>query len=389
MKLRRNNNRRVGLEINDTWLQAAEIIEQPMEIQVVQVKRLPLGAGIVEEGRVVRPDLLTAALIDLWEKAGFQSREVYFGIPSAFVLIRHYQLPSVVKAELQKMIDMELELRTRLPFSDPIYDIVSYPQAPLDRNEVEEELEPEPVPAVNNANDEAAATIVTEWRMTTLWSRLRSGLRRPTHRDQPQVVSKARSDVLLVAVPQSEMIRYRDAMEAAKLVPRVFDIKPLAVHRLLPRLPEAHDARTYVMASIHARHTDIFLFHRGQLRLTRSLSINISASTSMSGSRVTPLSGATMNETEAYESVCDELAMELERLIEFYRYSSQQQSEPIQFVFICGDTDGLIEMYAVLERKLDMPLRQLADTDTITTELEKPLYPFAVPVSLACRGGSV
>ncbi|WP_019425077.1 type IV pilus biogenesis protein PilM [Paenibacillus sp. OSY-SE] len=389
MKLRRNSNRRVGLEINDTWLQAAEIIEQPSEIQVVQAKRMPLSAGIVEEGRVIHPELLTAAILELWEEAGFQSREVIFGIPSAFVLIRHYQLPSVVKSELKKMIDMELELRTRLPFADPIYDIVSYPQSPIERKKEDDELELDPVLAVGNAYDEAAAAVVTERRMTTLWSRLRSGLRRPSHRDQPHVELTVRSDVLLVAVPKSEMIRYRDAMEAAKLVPRVFDIKPLALHRLLQRLPQVDDARTYVTASIHAMHTDIFLFHRGQLRLTRSLSINISASISMSGSRVSYLSGTMKNETEIYESVCDELAMELERLIDFYRYSSQQESESIQFVFICGDTDGLKAIYSVLERKLDMPVRMMEETDALTTELDDPLYPFAVPVSLACRGGGV
>lgn len=383
MKLRRNHSRKVGLEINDTWLQAAEISEQPEGIEVIQAERAPLAPGIVEEGRVVQPGLLTAAVSELWRQAGFQSREVYFGIPSSIVLIRHYQLPSAERAELRKMLDMELQLRTRLPFSDPIYDFVIYAVEPS--GAADEEEAGNTIPLRHDAQEEAAAGSVREREDQGLWSRMGRRMRGALHREPVQGQSGARSNVLLAAVPGAEMIRYRDALEAASLQPRVFDINPLAVDRLLPRISLAEEACTYVTASIHARHTDIFLFHRGQLRLTRSLSIR-SGSISSRQREASPSGGAWPGEKD-WEAVCEELALELERLVDFYRYSSPQDSEPIQFVFLCGDIDGLGQICPVLGRMLQMPAFVLEAADGLTTSLEAPLHPFAVPISLACGGG--
>lgn len=383
MKLRRNHLRKVGLEINDTWLQAAEISEQPEGIEVIQTERAPLAPGIVEEGRVVQPGLLTAAVSELWRQAGFQSREVYFGIPSSIVLIRHYQLPSAERAELRKMLDMELQLRTRLPFSDPIYDFVIYAVEPS--GAADEEEAGNTLPLRHDAQEEAAAGSVMEREDQGLWSRIGRRMRGALHREPAQGQSGARSNVLLAAVPGAEMIRYRDALEAASLQPRVFDIKPLAVDRLLPRISLAEEACTYVTASIHARHTDIFLFHRGQLRLTRSLSIKLD-SLSRRQREASPSGGAWPGE-KIWEAVCEELALELERLVDFYRYSSPQDSEPIQFVFLCGDIDGLGHICPVLGRMLHMPAFVLEAADGLTTSLEAPLHPFAVPISLACGGG--
>ncbi|WP_374020389.1 pilus assembly protein PilM [Paenibacillus thiaminolyticus] len=383
MKLRRNHSRKVGLEINDTWLQAAEIIEQPEGIEVIQVERAPLAPGIVEEGRVVQPGLLTAAVTELWQQTGFQSREVYLGIPSSIVLIRHYQLPSADRAELRKMLDMELQLRTRLPFSDPIYDFVIYPLEPIEAADEEEAVNT--LPLYRDAQEEAAAGSVMEREEQGLWSRIGRRVRGALNREPSPGQPGARSNILLAAVPGTEMIRYRDALEAASLLPRVFDIKPLAVDRLLPRISLAEAACTYVTASIHARHTDIFLFHRGQLRLTRSLSIKSDSITRKQ--RGASPSGGSCSGEKIWETVCEELALELERLVDFYRYSSPQDSEPIQFVFLCGDIDGLGHISPVLERMLQMPAFILEAADGITTSLEAPLYPFAVPISLACGGG--
>lgn len=383
MKLRRNHSRKVGLEINDTWLQAAEVIEQPEGIEVTQAERVPLGPGIVEEGRVVQPGLLTAAVADLWRQAGFQSREVYFGIPSSIVLIRHYQLPSAERAELRKMLDMELQLRTRLPFSDPIYDFVMYAAEPGGTADEEEAASTPPLR--HDAQDEAAAGRVMEREEQGLWRRVGRRVRGALHREPAQGQPGARSNVLLAAVPGAEMIRYRDALEGASLQPRAFDIKPLAVDRLLPLISLAEEACTYVTASIHARHTDIFLFHRGQLRLTRSVSIK-SDSISRKRGEDSSRGGAWPTE-KGWETLCEELALELERLVDFYRYSSPQDSEPIQFVFLCGDIDGLGHICPVLERMLQMPTFILEAADGLATSLEAPLYPFAVPISLACGGG--
>lgn len=384
MKLRRNHTRKVGLEINDTWLQAAEIIDQPVGIEVIQAERAPLAPGVVEEGRVLQPRLLTAAVTELWQQAGFQSREVYLGIPSSIVLIRHYQLPSADRLELRKMLDMELQLRTRLPFSDPIYDFVIYPLEPIEAGAEEEAVNTNPL--YRDAQEEAAAGSVMEREEQGLWSRIGRRVRGLLlNRESAPGQPGARSNILLAAVPGAEMIRYRDALEAASLQPRVFDIKPLAVDRLLPRISLAEDACTYVTASIHARHTDIFLFHRGQLRLTRSLSIK-SDSITRKRREASPSGGRCSGE-KIWETVCEELALELERLVDFYRYSSPQDSEPIQFVFLCGDIDGLGHISPVLERMLQMPAFILEAADGLTTSLEAPLYPFAVPISLACGGG--
>ncbi|TDL57733.1 pilus assembly protein PilM [Paenibacillus dendritiformis] len=383
MKLRRNHSRKVGLEINDTWLQAAEISEQPEGIEVIQAERAPLAPGIVEEGRVVQPGLLTAAVSELWRQAGFQSREVNFGIPNSIVLIRHYQLPSAERAELRNMLDMELQLRTRLPFSDPIFDFVIYAVEPCET--VDEEEAASSLPLRHDAQQEAAAGSVMDREDQGLWRRIGRRVRGALHREPAQGQPGGRSNILLAAVPGAEMIRYRDALEAASLQPRVFDIKPLAVDRLLPRISLAEEACTYVTASIHARHTDIFLFHRGQLRLTRSLSIK-SDSISRKQRESSPSGGAWPGEKD-WEAVCEELALELERLVDFYRYSSPQDSEPIQFVFLCGDIDGLGHICPVLGRMLQMPAFVLEAADGLTTSLEAPLHPFAVPISLACEGG--
>ncbi|HET9312133.1 MAG TPA: type IV pilus assembly protein PilM [Actinomycetota bacterium] len=99
---------RVGLDIGSTAVRAVELAggDPPTIVKAAQV---PLGAGAVENGEVKDPELVAAALRELWERGGFKTRQVNMGVGNQRVVVREIALPYLPEKELKASLGFQVQ----------------------------------------------------------------------------------------------------------------------------------------------------------------------------------------------------------------------------------------------------------------------------------------
>jgi type IV pilus assembly protein PilM len=99
---------RIGLDIGSTAVRAVELMagDPPTIVRAAQV---PLGAGAVENGEVKEPELVTAALRELWERGGFKSRQANMGVGNQRVVVREIALPYLPEKELRASLGFQVQ----------------------------------------------------------------------------------------------------------------------------------------------------------------------------------------------------------------------------------------------------------------------------------------
>jgi len=99
---------RIGLDIGSTAVRAVELAggDPPTIVKAAQV---PLGAGAVENGEVKEPELVTAALRELWERGGFKTRQVNMGVGNQRVVVREIALPYLPEKELKASLGFQVQ----------------------------------------------------------------------------------------------------------------------------------------------------------------------------------------------------------------------------------------------------------------------------------------
>jgi type IV pilus assembly protein PilM len=112
---------RIGLDIGSTAVRAVELAggDPPTVIKAAQV---PLGAGAVENGEVKEPELVSAALRELWERGGFKGRRVYMGVGNQRVIVREIALPYLPEKELRASLGFQVQEFIPMPVDDAVLD---------------------------------------------------------------------------------------------------------------------------------------------------------------------------------------------------------------------------------------------------------------------------
>ncbi len=94
----------IGLEINDYEIKAAELREKRGNIDLVNIGKSLLPAGLVFEGIVKDHEAVGATLVNMWREFGFKSNDVVLGLANQNVIVRFASFPGVEKSKLHNMI---------------------------------------------------------------------------------------------------------------------------------------------------------------------------------------------------------------------------------------------------------------------------------------------
>jgi Tfp pilus assembly PilM family ATPase len=177
------------------------------------------------------------------------------------------------------------------------------------------------------------------------------------------------SDIVLIVTPKESIEQYMEVMQSAGLKLTSIEIKALSLYRLLSSTDTMPQTGTYLVLDINASASDLSIFHNGQLKITRSVPFQFHSNTDFSW-------------------LCNDFAHELERLMNFYRYSLNHRNEFFERVIITGDIDRLSEVVEYLKTRLTI-LVQLMRTDRNygqhrSFSEQSPAY--SVPLGLALRG---
>ena len=97
---------RIGLDIGSTAVRAAEVTVGDAPA-VVRASQAVLPPGAVENGEVKQPDVVAAALREIW--SGFKAKNVYLGVGNQRVVVREITLPWLPDKELRDSLAFQVQ----------------------------------------------------------------------------------------------------------------------------------------------------------------------------------------------------------------------------------------------------------------------------------------
>ncbi|QCB95803.1 type IV pilus assembly protein PilM [Arthrobacter sp. PAMC25564] len=101
---------RIGVDIGSTALRAVEV-RNPDKARptVLRYLEVPLPDGAVSRGLVAEPDVVAAALKQLWSKGGFRSKSVVLGVGNQHVLVRDLTVPGATLAAIRESLPFQVQ----------------------------------------------------------------------------------------------------------------------------------------------------------------------------------------------------------------------------------------------------------------------------------------
>jgi Tfp pilus assembly PilM family ATPase len=379
-RLIKPNRYALGIEISDYAVKLAEVripARGRPEMIHSAVERLPEGA--VTEGRIQDRDEVLLALRKIVSRKEFRTRNVHMILPGTLVTVRFMKMPDLPEAELRKVIDFEVRHNMHLPFDNPVYDFVkingSAPPPRIRRKKKRKQKNSDAPGHPLKGMEEAAAALEPAFGAGAFIPDADSMTN--AEADVPQC------DVMLAAVPREQACEYAEIIREAGLRIRSLEIKPFSLLRLLSGLGRSGESGAVMAVDVGENAADFSVFYGRELKITRNIPVNF-------GSDAGKLSASLFEETDAdygFRAACFDLADEIERLMNFYRYSLNHREHEFGCVLLLGDAPRLAEIGSLLSERLTTEVRLIepAAVSSPVPQFERQFPALAVPIGLALR----
>lgn len=122
----------IGLDIGSSAVRAVQFAKSrngPHRLTHHGEVALPPGA--VVDGDVLEPDVVTAALRELWRQAGLRGRAVAVGLASQRVTVRQIELPELADSELGDAVRLQAQDQLPIPVEQALLDHVVIERYPV------------------------------------------------------------------------------------------------------------------------------------------------------------------------------------------------------------------------------------------------------------------
>jgi len=380
-RLIKPNRYALGIEISDYAVKLAEICipkrGQPVLTQSA-VERLPEGA--VTDGRIRERDEVLFALRKIVSRSRLRTRRAHVLLPGTLVTVRFMKMPDLPEADLRKVIDFEIRHNMHLPFDHPVYDFVKLSGSdhpPRKKKQIKRKPK-QTVPSGQTAQGmvEAAAALEPAFGARAIFA----------ENDRPEAEDAPQCDILLAAAPREQAIEYAEMIREAGLNIRSLEIKPFSLRRLLAGTQDFPAGGAVIVADVGENAADLSIFYGHALQITRNIPVNFGAREEIGGDIA--LSPFDMSDPDySFRAAAFELADEIERLMNFYRYSLNHREHEFGCVLLAGDAPRLSEIGSLLAERLTPEVRMI-EPRVVSSPLPQfdRLFPaLAVPIGLALR----
>lgn len=113
----------IGLDIGSSSITAVQIAPSRRGPAVLErVGRVAVPPGALRDGEVADPDLVAAALRELWAATGFRGRRVALGVSNQQVVVRQVDLPYLPEKELRHSLQFQVDEAIPIPVEQAILD---------------------------------------------------------------------------------------------------------------------------------------------------------------------------------------------------------------------------------------------------------------------------
>lgn len=289
----------VSIEVNDYV--ARVLVSKGPDLAQLQSYEFALPQGIVQDATIIDEMALYELLKEHASKLGGKKQNVRFFVPDTSVLLKTIEHPVDMSGkELAGYVQMEIGHSIHLPFQEPLVDVY------------------DPIP------DDGKAVVF--------------------------------------AAPPEEVQKFMNILLDNHFNPQVADICALANLRLLEYLEMVNAKKTYLIADWSINELSICIYSEGNLEFLRFQSID----TDLTKWRHQTMDEANVEfkydgDIEDYQMIITDQVLELERMMNFFRFSLHKGEKSVDEIIIMGDNPLLSNISKFLSENFTVPIHMVDD----------------------------
>lgn len=295
----KNKQSHVSIELNDYVLRA--LVMKGSSFEQATVFEMELPKGIVDEASIKdEMELFNLLKLNL-PNLGGKKQSARFFVPDPTILLKSFPHPSDVESsKLKEYVEMELGQSIHLPFQEPLIDVY------------------DPVEGDGQA-------------------------------------------MLFAAAPE-EVHKITNILLDIDLHPEAADIRALCNLRLLDHMKLLQSDKTYLIANWLINELSICIYSNGQLDFLRYQPVETDLSL-WKGTNVseTEIDFSYIGENEDYRMLLADQVLELDRIMNFFRFSLHKGEKSVEEIVLMGDNPFLAQIKTVLQENLPLPVRIVHD----------------------------
>jgi len=324
------SKRFANLVIDDYAVRAIESHSRQLT-NIKQFKERPIPSGLIQNGKVADEIQLfdfMKQLVSDWKLKRCQAR-LY--IPESLVIMRHVEFPAnLEKEEIIDYFNLEIGQSIHLPFVDPVFDI-------------------HPLPDIDGAGKKQKG--------------------------------------MLFAAPEEEVRKYTDLLDDSSLHPQAADVRPLGIYRYFHHMDYSRNGEVYLLFELNLLSLNISIFREHQMEFTRYQQLDLDAKDwSYTYKDEDLFNWRYTGDGIRLNNAIDSQISELERIMNFYRYSLHKGEKQITQIIITGDQPDLDNTKKKIQQRYELPVKLLKAYLSPAGEYEADIR-FVPALGLALKGG--
>ena len=289
----------VAMELNDYILRV--LVKKGEQITQWETYDILLAQGIVQEGVIVDEVALYKIIKENLALFGGKKQLVRTFVPDTSVLLKTFEHPDDVSgSKLKPYVQMELGRTVHLPFHEPLIDVY------------------DPIEGDGQAT--------------------------------------------LFAAPSEEVTKLVNLLLDAPLTPEAIDIRALCHLRLLEKMEQLQNNKTYMITNWLINELTVCIYSNGHVDFLRFQTIDTDLAkwhgVVDSQNEVT---FSYTGEEEDYRMLLIDRVMELDRIMNFFRFSLHKGEKMIDEIIVMGDNPWLPVISELIAESLPIALKIVDD----------------------------
>ncbi|MGC4379032.1 pilus assembly protein PilM [Fictibacillus sp. Mic-4] len=256
-----------------------------------------LPDGVISRGEIMDEELFVTILEQCVDEWGIKKREVQFLVQDSQIALRKQLIPvTIPEHEIKGYVYMELGHSIHLPFEDPLFDYEV-----IGRNEEQQEI-------------------------------------------------------LLFAAPDKAVMGYTDVLEEVKLKPVVADISFLSLYRLFHFTGQSHPGDHLLCLQFDLSAIQLSIFHDDKPLFSQHFRMNIE----MKEWQKRTNGVLYKNDETSLNGALEDSMVEIERVLNYYRFTVQQGNQGVTKILLTGDFPDLKLVEKRLTETFFLPVERIA-----------------------------
>lgn len=296
---KKKTKRYVALDLNEYIVRA--IVMAGSDIEQAAVYEYPLNKDIFENDILVDEMALYEALKTIIELWGIKRYNVRFFVPDSTVMMKTFEHPSdVPSAKLKGYVEMELGQTIHLPFSQPLIDVYDF--KPDD------------------------------------------------------------GEAVLFAAPSEEVNKIAGLLDDLHLNPTTADVRSLATIRFLENTVGLEERLSYLIAEWSISGVSISIYTGGKVEFLRYQTIDTLKEKWQSKEDNNEVSFSYEGQLEEYQSQLIDQIAEIDRILNFYRFSLYKGEKAVDEIIILGDSPEMDYIASEMIANFVTPVKHIDDS---------------------------